>query len=491
VARTALSILFVTAELSPLATTGGLGDIAAGLPTALAALGHRVSIFLPLYRSVRDRGLALSPVVDIPVPGIGGGARIFHAPGGLGPADLYLVEHHAFFDRGGIYGDASGEFGDNLERFSFFSRAVPEAVVALGFDVDIIHSNDWHTGLVPAYLRTLYAHRQPLAGAAKIFTIHNVAYQGRFSVNRLPTTGLPWSAFHIEGLEFYGGINLLKAGIVYADAVTTVSPRYAAEICTPELGEGLDGVLRARRSVLQGITNGIDDARWDPKTDPNLAARYDRTDLSGKRRCKEELLGEMGLSASLESPLLAMISRLTWQKGCDIVLGVAEDILRLRSPAGREPVLVLLGSGDRWLEQGYRDLAARHPGRVAVRIGFDEPLAHRIEAGADAFLMPSRYEPCGLNQMYSLRYGTVPIVRATGGLDDTVRDIDLDGERGNGFKFPEPRGDQMVAAIARALALHDDRSAWERLSRRGMAEDFSWHRSAMRYAELYQGVLRR
>ncbi len=484
------AVVFVAAELSPLATTGGLGDVAAALPRALAALGHPVSIFLPLYRSVRDRSIELSLAGEARVPAPGGRFRIFLASGQVDSARLYLIEHDGFFDRSGIYGDSRGDYADNLERFSFFSRAVVEAILALDVPVEILHCNDWHTGLIPAYLRTLYAGEERLRQAAKIFTIHNLAYQGRFPGARLPVTGLPWSVLTIEGLEFYGDLNLLKSGIVFSDVVTSVSPRYAAEIRTPELGEGLDGILRARESVLHGILNGIDDERWNPSCDPFLPAPYGPSRLSGKRRCKAALLAELGLQLSPDAPLLAMISRLTWQKGCDIVLGAAEEILQLAVPSGGEPGLVLLGSGDEWLEQGYRSLASRHPHRVAVRIGFDEALAHRIEAGADIFLMPSRYEPCGLNQMYSLRYGAVPVVRATGGLDDTVRDTLENGNAANGFKFREPRGEELVQALARSLSLYSDRSRWRRLMRRGMTEDFSWRHSAARYAALYEETLR-
>ncbi|MGH7897757.1 MAG: glycogen synthase, partial [Candidatus Binatia bacterium] len=441
-------------------------------------LGHRVAIFLPLYRSVRRRGVELAAAATgITVPGFGSGFRVFRAPAEMDPAELYLIEHDHFFDRPGLYG-----YGDDLERFSFFSRAVVEVLAALDLECDVVHCNDWHTGLVPAYLRTLYIDQPRLRSAAAVFTIHNLAYQGRFPSSALPLTGLPWSVFHMDGVEYFGGINLMKAGIAFSNAITTVSPRYAQEITTPEFGEGLDGLLRARAGDLHGILNGIDDQEWNPATDPYLTADYDLTDLSGKRHCRETLLTELLLPLPADTPLTAMVTRLSYQKGCDIVLGVADEILRLGVG------FVLLGSGDSGLESGFRWFAGRSPDRVATRIGFDAALAHRIEAGADLFLMPSRYEPCGLNQMYSLRYGTVPVVRATGGLADTVRDPDADPVRPNGFKFRRPWGTDLVQALQRAVAAFRNRQRFERMMRTGMSEDFSWRASARRYSELYVGL---
>ncbi|MGH7858272.1 MAG: glycogen synthase, partial [Candidatus Binatia bacterium] len=286
-------------------------------------------------------------------------------------------------------------------------------------------------------------------------------------------------------------LNALKSGIALADAITTVSPGYAAEVLTPEYGEGLDPVLRHRRGDLIGILNGIDTERWNPATDPFLPGRYDADDLAGKARCRQALLAEFGLSLPRESPLIGMVTRLAWQKGSDIVLGVAAELLRAGSPATPGTGLVLLGAGDAGLEKGFRDLARRHGDRVAVRIGFDEALAHRIEAGADLFLMPSRYEPCGLNQMYSLRYGAVPVVRDCGGLGDTVRDVSTDPEAGNGFSFREPTGHALLEAVGRAVTAWRDRESWTAIMFRGMGEDFSWHRSAAKYAALYAGLVAR
>lgn len=475
------SIVFITAELTPLATSGGLGDVSRSLPRALAALGHRVSVFLPLYQSVRRRQVALGAACEIAMAG-GGRFRVFHAPGALTPASLYLVEHDGYFDRPGLYGERGGEYADNLERFGFFSRAALETVAAFGLPADVVHANDWHTGSIPALLKTVYAGHPLLGRAASVFTIHNLAYQGWFPADRLPATGLPWSVFHIDGVEYYGGINLMKAGIAYAKAITTVSPRYAEEIRTPELGERLDVLLRARARDLHGILNGIDDETWNPATDRHLPAGYDAAALDGKRVCKQGLLAEVGLPIALDAPCVGMVTRLNSQKGGDIVLGVADDLLDL------DVGLVVLGAGEAGQEQGFRELGARRPDRVAVRIGFDESLSHRIEAGADMFLMPSRREPCGLNQMYSLHYGTIPVVRATGGLADTVRDPDEDPEHPNGFKFERPSGTELVAAVRRAVGAFRDRPRWQEMMRTAMAEDFSWRASARRYGELYRSL---
>jgi starch synthase len=471
--------VFVSAELSPFATSGGLGDVSRALPRALAMLGHRVSVVLPLYREVRQHGVRLEAAGEVDLPGTGR-FRIHHAPGVLAPASLYVVEHDGYFDRPGLYGEWGGEYGDNLERFSFFCRATLEAIAALGFPAAVVHANDWHCGLIPALLKTTYANHRVLRESASVFTIHNLAYQGRFAGTRLPTTGLPWSTFHMNGVEYYGGINLMKAGIAYADTVTTVSPRYADEIRTPEFGEGLDGLLRARGTGLVGILNGIDEQAWNPATDRHLASRYGARALGGKRVCKEALIAESRLSLSPDVPLVGMVTRLSAQKGVDIVLGVIDEVLDCGL------ALVLLGSGDSGLERWARDVGRRRSDRVAAHIGFDEALAHRVEAGADMFLMPSRYEPSGLNQMYSLRYGTVPVVRATGGLDDTVRDPEEDPSKANGFKFRRPWGSDLVAAVGRAVATYHDRPSWEHLMRNGMAEDCSWRRSARLYGDLYR-----
>ncbi len=474
------SIVFATSELVPLATSGGLGDVSRSLPRALAALGHPVSVFLPYYQSVRRRGIEAHHVATLSVPGHGSGFRIFQAPGALAPAELFLVEHDHYFDRPGLYGGGGGEYADNLERYAFFCRTILEAIAALDLPADIVHANDWHTALLPAYLRVYFRDHSKLGASRSVFTIHNLAFQGRHAGTRLAATGLPASEFHIGGVEYYSGVNLMKAGIVYADAVTTVSPRYAQEIRTPEFGEGLDGLLRARSDALSGILNGIDADAWNPETDPHLPARYGRDAIAGKRACKEALFAELGLRVPLDTPLVGMVTRMTRQKGSDLVLEASAEIL------GLGVALAVLGSGDPDLEQGFRYLADWYGGRVAIRIGYDEALSHRIEGGSDLFLMPSRYEPCGLNQMYSLRYGTVPVVRATGGLDDTGRDPAADSAAANGFKFRPPFRGDLVAALGRAVGAYWNPGGWDALRRTGMGEDLSWSVSARKYVELYR-----
>jgi starch synthase len=484
-----IRVAFAAAELAPFASTGGLGEVAAALPRALSELGHEVSVFAPLHALARRRAGSLEPVASLSVPGFPGRHALRRLGGGDGGPRIYFVEHEGYFGRLGLYGDASGDFPDNLERFAFFSRAVLEAVGTLGVPTDVLHLNDWHTALAAADLRSRPDPPESLRGTAIVFTIHNLAYQGRFPRHRFAATGLPWSLFCPEGLEFFGEVNCLKGGIVFADAVTTVSPRYAREILTPEFGEGLDGVLRWRRNRLHGILNGIDVERWNPETDPHLPAHYGLRDLSGKALCREALLRELGLQLSSQVPLAAMVTRLAFQKGSDLVLEAGSDLLRVGSPPGPGLALVLLGSGDPALEEGFRRFAEHRSDRVAVRIGFDESLAHRILAGADMILVPSRYEPCGLSQMQGLRYGTVPVVRACGGLDDTVVDVFEEPERGTGFKFGPASVDGLFHGVARAVATFRNPAEWRALLLRGMAQDFSWRRSARRYADLYQKLL--
>lgn len=463
--------MFASAEVAGLASTGGLGEVAAALPDVLAKRGHAVCSVMPLYRAVRER---------LDLERYGNGRWCEGPPTRHGVRRLFLEDRH-FFDREGLYGDAAGEFDDSLERFAYFSRALVEDLPALGLRPDVVHTNDWHTGLVGAW-RSLAGDDHPARGAALVLTIHNLAYQGRFSGERFAVLGLPPRLFSPEVLEFWGDLNCLKAGLVFADAVTTVSRRYAEEILTPELGEGLDGVLRHDVRRLVGIRNGIDVERWDPRTDPWIAAPYGPDDLAGKVRCREALLADTGVKPAPGAPLLGMIGRLVPQKGCDLVLEAADDIL------GSGAALVVLGSGDPGLERGFRDLARRAPGKVATTIGFDDLLAHQIEAGADAVLMPSRFEPCGLTQMASLRYGALPLVRATGGLADTVRDLDED-PGGNGFRFGPVTGSALAGAMQRLAAAHRDPDRWTSAMQRGMREDFSWDRSARDYEDLYRGLL--
>ncbi len=475
-----MEILFVASEVAPLSKSGGLGDVAGALPAALAARGHAVAVVTPRHGGVdpaRHGFEAVHHAVQVR-----GEPATLHVRrrGGL---SHYLVEHeHYFGSRRGLYGDGQHEYGDNAERFAWLCRAALQVPAACGLSPRILHLNDWQTGLAAWLLRHEHGQDPVLRQARSVFTIHNLAYQGVFRKEVLPALGLPWDVFHLDAMEFHDRLNLMKAGLVFADALTTVSPTYAAEIRTPEGGEGLDGLLRRRAADLTGILNGIDHAEWDPRSDPHLPAHFDAEELAGKQACKAALQREVGLPPRPEVPLVAMVGRLADQKGVDLVLASLPELLR------RDLQLVLLGSGRRDWEQAFAEAARRHPDRLAARIGFDEGLAHRIEAGADVFLMPSRFEPCGLNQLYSLRYGTVPVVRRVGGLADTVKDFD-GWQDGTGFVFADYDPRAMLAGLRRAEEAFRDRRAWSALQRRGMAQDFSWGRSAARYEALYQRLL--
>jgi starch synthase len=398
---------------------------------------------------------------------------------------VYLIERDDMYDRSNLYGNARGDYYDNLERFTFFAHAALRIAEAISFKPDVIHCHDWQTGLVPALLKGPYSGESPRDGTPSVFTIHNIGYQGIFPEEKVPVTGLPKSHFfHAEGLEFWGEMSLLKAGIVYSEAITTVSPKYAEEIQTPQYGMGMEGVLRQKRASLHGILNGVDYRLWDPSRDSHIAAKYSAQEMQGKGQCKEALIEEMGLDPSIqERPLLAMISRLDTQKGVDLLVKILKKILEL------DLGLVILGSGHEKIQQAIQKGVERHRGRVALFIGLDEPLAHRIMAGADIFLIPSRYEPCGLTQMYALKYGTVPVVRATGGLHDTIVQFDPKKGEGNGFKFGPYKPASFLAAIRKAVDLFQNAGAWKKLVANGMKADFSWDRSAQRYLELYHKVI--
>ncbi|HHL39578.1 MAG TPA: glycogen synthase GlgA [Deltaproteobacteria bacterium] len=475
-----LKVLFASPEAVPFAKTGGLADVAGALPAALAAQGADVTLIMPFYRQTMEKGLELTEVeIDASV--------------GLGPRELdvrvleyghrgvrvLFIRRDEFYDRGSLYGTPDGDYFDNLERFVFFSRAVVETARALGLRPDIFHLNDWQTGLVPAFLKDSGGSDFP--GAATVFTIHNIAYQGLFPPSLFHLTGLDAGFFHPDRLEFWGRLNLLKGGIVLSDAVTTVSEAYSREIQTEEFGCGLEGVLRARSKDLYGVLNGVDYSVWDPSNDEKIAARYSASDLSGKEKCKADLLGEYAIDAPLETPLIGIISRLTDQKGFDILAEAMDELMAM------ELAMVVLGTGERRYQELFTELASRHRGRLGVKIAYDDTLAHKIEAGCDMFLMPSRYEPCGLNQIYSLRYGTIPIVRATGGLDDTIRDYDTGA--GNGFKFTDYTARALVEKVKEAIWVYGYKEAWRELQARAMREDFSWERSAARYMEIYRRTL--
>jgi starch synthase len=467
-------VLMVSSEAQPLAKTGGLADVVGALPPALRESGDEVAVVVPRYGSIdlkRARrvydgiaiylGLARHEIV------------IYQAPADF---PFYLIDCPPLFERRGIYGESGMDYVDNHIRFAVFARAAL-AVARFLFRTDIFHCHDWQAGLVPALLRSSYSTDPTFFGVKTLFTIHNLGYQGLFPKSAMAEAALDPDLFRPDGLEFFGHISYIKGGISFADALSTVSPTYAREIQTHEYGFGLDGALRARADVLTGILNGVDYRQWNPEIDTHIPARYSADDLAGKRVCKQHLINEFGLpQAAMDRPLIGIVSRFTRQKGTDILAEVAAQIVE------GDLYLVALGSGEPEYEAFFRNMAATHPGRIAVRLGFDNALAHRIEAGSDMFLMPSRYEPCGLSQIYSLRYGTLPIVRATGGLDDTI-------DEGTGFKFWEYSGQALLGAVRVAAGAFSNTAAWQEMMRRGMQKDFSWKASAALYSALYHRLM--
>jgi len=481
-----MKILFAVSEAAPFARTGGLGDVAGALPKALGSLGHDVRVIMPLYRAIDVRRHDLIEVATgLEVQAAVGSENVDLLEGRLpGGVPVYFVRHEPAFGRDGLYQVPSGEdYPDNADRFALFCQAAVEACRRLVFQPDVVHTHDWQTALLHVYLKTLLRSDPYFQATAAIFTIHNLGYQGLFAADTLPRLGLHWGLFTSAGLEFFGKVNLLKGGLVFADLLTTVSRRYSQEIQKPENGFGLDGVLRERSSDLIGILNGIDPEEWSPAIDPHIAARYSPADLSGKAQCKEDLQQRFRLPVRAEVPVLGVISRLAGQKGLDLLRDILEDLL------GLDVQLVLLGSGEKALESAFLQAAAERPSKLGVKIGFDTPLSHQIEAGADLFLMPSRYEPCGLNQMYSLAYGTIPVVRATGGLDDTIDQFDSATGQGNGFKFQEASAAAFFLSIRHALALFRQKADWNRLVANAMAANFTWERSAREYEQVYRRAL--
>jgi starch synthase len=476
-----MKILFVASEAHPLVKTGGLGDVCGSLPVALQSLGSDVRLLLPGYHDALHQIGEIKVVARVIVPSLAQPVRLLEGRLPGTQVIVWLVDFPPAFDRpGNPYLDAYGHaWHDNAARFALLARvavALASRRAGLDWQPDIVHCHDWQSGLVPALL-SLEAHRP-----ATVFTIHNLAYQGRFPADTLASIGLPYSFWSPESLEFYGELSFMKGGLVYADRITTVSPNYAREIQTPEFGEGLDGMLRHRATHLTGLLNGIDDAAWNPARDPHLAAAYSLQRPAGKRRNKAALQEQFGLPPSPDLPLIGMVGRLAYQKGLDLFLAALPELMAL-------PVqFALLGTGDTGIQKALQNAAEQYRGRIAVHIGYDEATAHRIEAGADMFLMPSRFEPCGLNQMYSLRYGTVPIVRHVGGLADTVVDATpatLDAGTATGFSFTQADPRILVATVERALALYRDRRTWKILMATGMRQDFSWRHSAAEYLRMY------
>jgi starch synthase len=474
-----MHIAFVASEGVPFSKTGGLADVVGALPRALAALGHQVSVYLPRYRQTKlvDPATVVRSIT-IPFDDEYRFASVVTG-GSQAGVKFYFIEYPEFFDRDALYGTTAGDYPDNAERFALFSRAVLEASKILGVP-HIFHCHDWQSALVPVLLRTIYADDPAFRNVGTVFTIHNMGYQGLFPPEVLPLLMLPWDLFTISKMEFFGQVNFLKGALVYSDYVTTVSKKYSQEIQTAEYGFGLEGVLRGRAATVTGILNGVDYDEWSPQTDKFAAAKYSPQDLSGKAECKLDLLASFGIPASAAKlPVIGIVSRFAAQKGFDLISQVADRLAR------EEMVLIALGAGDKPYEEMFTRLSKQFPHGIAVKVAYDNAIAHKIEAGADMFLMPSRYEPCGLNQIYSLKYGTVPIVRATGGLDDTIEPWDARTGKGTGFKFSEYSGEALLLTIKQALQAYRDQTSWQVLMRNGMSKDFSWNASAREYGKIY------
>src|SRR5580700_7593638 len=477
-----MRILFVASEGLPFSKTGGLADVIEALPKALVGQGHDVAVVLPRYRktpikNVLIKSLTVPMGTALRFPAIADGGR----PAGV---QYFFVDDPEYFDREQLYGVAGLDYPDNAERFAEFARAAIEVGKQLWVP-DVFHCHDWQSALVPVLLRTAYAADPQLSPIPVIFTIHNMGYHGLFARDVLARIGLPDSLFRVDGLEFFGHLNFLKGGLIFADYLTTVSRKYAEEIQTTEYGHGLDGVVRTRADRLVGILNGVDYSVWNPEVDSLVAARYSAKDLSGKLVCKRDLLTQFQLpEENLGRPLIGIVSRFADQKGFDLLARISDLLME------EDLAVVALGAGEAKHERMFRELALQFPKRLAVKIAYDNVLAHKIEAGADIFLMPSRYEPCGLNQIYSLRYGTVPVVRATGGLDDTVQNYDPKTHHGTGFKFEAYDGRALLDSLRAALKLQRDSKAWQTLQKNGMAKDFSWKASAAAYVTLYEAAKR-
>ena len=482
-------------EAVPYAKTGGLADAVTALAMELSKSGHRVTLVLPGYRgqaaqnarrvAMRFSILVVGTKTEVTVE-----EEFVRVTEASHPLRVFLVRYDPYFDRPGLYQEDHQDYPDNLERFTLFCRAVLHVLRILtevqGEEVDVLHLHDWQTALCSVYLKALPDEYNGLQMIKTLLTVHNLGYQGIFSAEEFVKTGLPPSLFSPSDLEFYGSINCLKGGIIYSDAISTVSPTYAKEIVTAEYGCGLEGVLSGRADGIRGITNGIDTTVWDPEHDSHLPARYTAANLSGKQVCKRALQEEFGLS-NREVPVLGVIGRLTFQKGFDLLLEIIPELMSL------ELQIVFLGAGDYDLERQLRAAQAEYSGKIGLYIGFDEGLAHRVEAGADMLIMPSRYEPCGLSQLYSLRYGTVPIVRRTGGLADTVvsfRPSTVKSKSATGFHFIDASSDALLSTIMLALYVYEEHETWNSMVKSGMSADLSWGRSAEQYTELYRAMER-
>jgi starch synthase len=475
-------VLFVSSEIAPFAKTGGLADVGQALPPALRGLGADVKVCMPLYRQVPRKGLARARggSFKLGVEGLKQDVEVMRGSLAEG-VPAYFIGNDFYFDREHLYGTPQGDYPDNAERFIFFCRAALKFFRTMAAAPDVVHCNDWQSGLIPAYLKTTEREGY-YARTGSVFSVHNLAYQGLFPMEKFALTGLPPELAGMHGLEFWGKINFEKAGICFADMINTVSPTYAKEIQTPEFGCGLEGVLADRAADLHGILNGADYNIWDPGHDHLIPASYSAADLAGKAKCKLALLAAYKLPAT-KAPVIGIVSRLADQKGFDLIAKAIDRLMAM------DIAVVLLGTGDQLYHDMFQEIGKRFPKKAGIKIGFDNKLAHLIEAGSDMFLMPSRYEPGGLNQLYSFRYGTIPVVRATGGLDDTVIDFNPKTGEGTGFKFKDYTAEAMLAKVRQALDVYADKRLWTKLVKRAIGLDFSWESSARSYLALYEKAM--
>jgi starch synthase len=476
-----LEIIFVSSEAVPYSKTGGLADVAGGLPQAIAKTGHNVSVFLPLYRATKEGKFNLKTNDKKLLVSLSNKSFAFElSEKKLGKVNIYFIKQDEFFDRDYLYATPFGDYPDNALRFAFYSKAVLESIVRLKKYPDLIHCNEWQTALIPFYIK--HGRTSP-SGVKTLFTMHNLMYQGNFPKETVLELGIEDKFFNHQNLEFYGKLSFIKSGIIYSDVLNAVSKGYAREILTKKFGCGLEGILKKRKADLYGIINGVDYSKWNPEIDPLIKANYGPKSINRKDKCKEDLLRQVGSKGDFKGPLLGNISRLVANKGVDNILKAVPLIKKL------DCKLILLGFGDGHYNDLFQNLAKEHPRHVFVTIGFDEKLAHKIEAGCDIFLMPSHYEPCGLNQLYSLKYGTIPVVGAVGGLDDTIVDYTKNPQTGNGFKYNKIGQVGFEDALKRAASLYKDKKSWKLLINRAMKMDFSWQQSAKEYIKLYRRVI--
>ena len=476
-----MNILFVSPEVFPFAKTGGLADVIGALPEAIAKKGHTSSTILPYYQLVKKNGFKPSVFKKNISLRLDNREELFNLlllkHNGV---DVYFIEKNEYYNREFLYGTPQGDYFDNAFRFGFYAKAILASIPYIGKQ-DILHCNDWQSGLVPLYIKTHHQNDPMLNKTKVLFTVHNMAYQGLFVKDVTPYLDISWDLFNLSGVEFWDKLSFMKAGMVFSDAISTVSKGYSKEILTAEFGCGLDGLLRSREKDLYGIINGVDYSVWSPAVDKFIAQKYDEKDLSGKVACKKDLAEAFEIKYNAKRPLIAMITRLAEQKGIDLVVNIMEDILK-------DSDFVILGFGDEKYNNIFQDLAKKYKGKVGVSVKFDNALSHKIEAGADMFLMPSRYEPCGLNQMYSLKYATVPIVRAVGGLDDTIQNFNPATKKGNGFKFKDATNEALSRSIKEAVATFKNKKLWDELLKNCVACDYSWKSSAEQYLKLYKNL---